>query len=55
MKKKITFKTYGAAKFKVDDWYTIEELEKLVEDLKAVKERQDEQLLKSLQDMGVMK
>jgi glutamate synthase domain-containing protein 2 len=51
----ITFKTYGTAQFWLEDWYTIEELEQLVKDLKEVKERQDKALLQSMKESGVMR
>ena len=50
-----TFETYGTAKFWLEDWYSIEELEQLVKDLKAVKERQDVALLQSMKESGMMK
>ena len=51
----ITFETYGTARFWLNDWYTIEDLEQLIKDLKAVKERQDEAMLQSMKESGVMK
>ena len=51
----ITFETYGTAQFWLNDWYTIEDLEQLIKDLKAVKERQDEAVLQSMKEDGVMK
>jgi len=50
-----TFETYGTAKFWLEDWYSIEELEQLVKDLKAVKERHDIALLQSMKESGMMK
>ena len=55
MNSELTFETYGTAKFWLEDWYTIEELEKLVLDLKAVKERQDEAMLKAMKESGMVK
>jgi glutamate synthase domain-containing protein 2 len=51
----ITFETYGTAQFRLEGWYTIEELEQLVKDLKSVKERQDKAILQSMKESGVMK
>jgi len=51
----ITFQTYETAQFWLEDWYTIAELEQLVKDLKAVKERQDKALLQSMKESKVMK
>jgi hypothetical protein len=51
----ITFKTYDTAQFWLEDWYTIEDLEQLIKDLKAVKERQDKALLQSMKESGVMR
>ena len=51
----ITFETYGTAQFWLNDWYTIEDLEQLIKDLKAVKERQDKALLQSMKESKVMK
>jgi len=50
-----TFETYGTAQFWLEDWYTIEELEQLVKDLKAIKERQDKALIQTMRETGVMK
>jgi glutamate synthase domain-containing protein 2 len=50
-----TFETYGTAQFWLEDWYTIEDLEQLVKDLKAVKERQDRALVQSMKESGVIK
>ena len=50
-----TLETFGTAKFWLEDWYSIEELEQLVKDLKAVKERQDVALLQSMKESGMMK
>ena len=50
-----TFKTYNTAQFRLDDWYTIEELEQLVKELKEAKERQDKALLQSMKEGGVMR
>ena len=55
MKEEITFETYGTAQFWIEDWYTIEELEQLVKDLKLIKERQDKALLDSMKQIGVIK
>jgi glutamate synthase domain-containing protein 2 len=55
MSQEITFETYGTAKFWLEDWYSIEELEQLVKDLKAVNERLDSALLKRMQESGFMK
>jgi glutamate synthase domain-containing protein 2 len=55
MNNELTFETYGTAKFRLEDWYTIEELEKLLLDLKAVKERQDEAMLKAMKESGMVK
>ena len=51
----ISFETYNTAKFWLEDWYTIEELEDLVKTLKGIKERQDAALLANMQKAGVMK
>jgi glutamate synthase domain-containing protein 2 len=51
----ITFETYGTAKFLLNDWYTIEDLEQLIKDLKAVKERQDNAALEGMKEHGVIK
>ena len=51
----ITFQTYETAQFWLEDGYTIAELEQLVKDLKAVKERQDKALLQSMKESKVMK
>ena len=51
----ITFETYETAQFWLEDWYTIAELEQLIKDLKAVKERQDKAMLQSMKAGGAMK
>ena len=51
----ITFETYGTAQFWLNDWYTIEDLEQLIKDLKAVKERQDTVMLQSMKESGVLR
>jgi glutamate synthase domain-containing protein 2 len=55
MSNEVTFETYGAARFWLEDWYTIEELELLVQDLKAVKERQDQAMLNAMKERGMVK
>ena len=55
MKEETTFETYGKAQFWIEGWYTIEELEQVVKDLKLVKERQDKALLNSMKQIGVIK
>ena len=55
MTDKITFETYGTAKFYLEDWYTIEELEELIAKLRDIKQRQDHALLEGMQKAGVMK
>ena len=52
---KYTFETYGSSQFWVEDWYTIEALEQLVKDLKSVKERQDNAMVKQMKESGVMR
>lgn len=53
--REITFQTYETAQFWLEDWYTIAELEQLIKDLKAVKERQDKTMLQSMRESKVMK
>ena len=55
MKEEITFETYGTAKFWLEDWYSIDELEDLVKELKAVKERMDTAALEGMKQHGVIK
>ena len=51
----VTFETYGTAKFRLEDWYTIAELEELVKTLKDVKERQDQSMLDGMIEHKVIK
>ena len=51
----ITFETYGTAQFLLQGWYSIEDLEQLIKDLKAVKERQDTVMLQSMKESGVLR
>ena len=55
MTNEVTFETYGAAQFWLEDWYTIEELEWLIKDLKSVKERQDQAMLNAMKEKGMVK
>jgi glutamate synthase domain-containing protein 2 len=50
-----TFETYGTAQFLLQGWYSIEDLEQLIKDLKAVKERQDTVMLQSMKESGVLR
>ena len=51
----VTFQTYETAQFWLEDWYTIAELEQLIKDLRAVKERMDKAMLQSMKESGAMK
>lgn len=46
---------YGTAKFRLDDWYTIEELEDVLKKLKEAKEKQDIALANTMKEAGVMR
>jgi len=50
-----TYETYNTAQFRLDDWYTIEELEEVLKQLKEAKARQDKALLQSMKESGVMR
>lgn len=46
----IEYKTYGMARFKIEEgFYTIEQLEQIVHQLKQAKQIQDAHLMKSMQ------
>jgi len=45
-------RAYGTAKFWLNDWYTIEELEDLLKKLKEAKERQDIALANTMKARG---
>lgn len=47
-----TYHTVGVARFELNGWYTLKELEQLVVDLKKCNERYNEVLAKNLKEMG---
>jgi hypothetical protein len=51
----IKYETYGDHQFWLEDWYTIKELEELIERLKIIVERTDKSVLDKLKKSGVMR
>jgi hypothetical protein len=51
----LKYETYGDHQFWLEDWYTIDGLEVLVEQLKSVVKRMDKHTMDKLKDAGVMK